>query len=216
MKRIKDALAPTAIGLCLLLGVGWQGYQYWQQMQATRPDYDQSTASQESTGLVNGGHEPQMPDTETWEVVSVTDGDTIKVRQGNREDKIRFCGIDSPEITHGQQPGQPYGAESQAYLQQLIEQAGGQVGVVPVERDRYGRLVAEVFLIGRPDQPEKFIQEEMLIAGMAYVYPQYVDRCWNSRSYGDAEAIGKAKQAGVWSKQGLELPWEFRRRLREH
>jgi micrococcal nuclease len=214
LKTTRDKFASVAIGLCLLLGMGW-GYQYWQKMQAARPDYEQSMALQQSSGVVNGVDDTKMPQTETWEVVSITDGDTIAVRQGNREDKIRFCGIDAPEVAKGQQVGQPYGAESQAYLQQLIAQAGGQVGVVPVERDRYGRMVAEVFLMGRPDRPEQFVQEEMLMAGLAYVYPQYVDRCWNARSYSDAESIAKEKKAGVWSGQELEKPWEFRRALRE-
>jgi hypothetical protein len=42
------------------------------------------------------------------------------------------------------------------------------------------------------------------------------DRCWNSRSYGDAEAIGKAKQVGFWSQQELERSWEFYPHLWEH
>jgi micrococcal nuclease len=73
-------------------------------------------------------------------------------------------------------------------------------------------MVAEVFILGAQ---EKLIQEELLSAGMAYVYPQYVGRCWNGGNYGAAEAIAQEKKAGVWSGEPLQKPWEFRRVRRE-
>jgi endonuclease YncB( thermonuclease family) len=50
-----------------------------------------------------------MPLSQQWTVASVADGDTITVRRGNERKKIRFCGIDSPEVKHGKAPGQPFG-----------------------------------------------------------------------------------------------------------
>jgi Staphylococcal nuclease homologue len=50
----------------------------------------------------------------------MTDGDTIRVRKDNREEQIRLCGIDAPEVAHDSQPGQPLGEQSKAYLQQLL------------------------------------------------------------------------------------------------
>jgi endonuclease YncB( thermonuclease family) len=114
-----------------LLGVvGAQAYQYWQKVQTARPDYEQPSASEPPAGMLNGADQIQVPQTEQWQVVSVTDGDMIAVRQGDRQDKIRFCGIDALEIAHGQKPGQPYGEDSKAYLEKLISAAGGRVGVV--------------------------------------------------------------------------------------
>jgi endonuclease YncB( thermonuclease family) len=42
-------------------------------------------------------------------VVSVADGDTIAARhlETGKEERICFCGIDAPEIAHGNKPGQP-------------------------------------------------------------------------------------------------------------
>ncbi|MDV2997641.1 MAG: hypothetical protein N4J56_007346 [Chroococcidiopsis sp. SAG 2025] len=34
---------------------------------------------------------------ESWQVVRVSDGDTITVTQGDRKEKIRFCGVDANE-----------------------------------------------------------------------------------------------------------------------
>ncbi|MEM7757129.1 MAG: hypothetical protein AAF298_03225 [Cyanobacteria bacterium P01_A01_bin.40] len=49
---------------------------------------------------------------EKWQVKpgSIYDGDTLRVVRGDEELKIRFCGIDAPEIK------QPLGVESRDYL----------------------------------------------------------------------------------------------------
>ena len=85
---------------------------------------------------------PKPGASEIWEVVNVSDGDTITVRANGKEDRIRFCGIDAPEVSHGNKSGQPLGDESRQMLRSLIGAAGNQVIVSSVERDRYGRLVA--------------------------------------------------------------------------
>src|SRR5210317_683483 len=70
-------------------------------------------------------------------VVSVTDGDTIKVYNAEfGQVKIRFYGIDTPE------KGQPYGKAAGKYLASLV--AGKMVDIETVTEDRYGRTVAIV------------------------------------------------------------------------
>ncbi|WP_375512753.1 thermonuclease family protein [uncultured Nostoc sp.] len=146
-----------------------------------------------------------------WQVVRVSDGDTIAVRQGQREMKIRFCGIDSPEIKHGKQPGQPLGLESKANLQRLVNEVGGKVSVVSVESDRYGRTVAEVF--SSKNGVEKNFNEEQLSSGFAIIYPQYVKKCPNGNVFIKAEAIAQSKKLGVWSGN-FQKPWDYRRQQR--
>jgi len=70
-------------------------------------------------------------------VVSVTDGDTIKVFDVEYgQVKIRLYGIDAPE------KGQPYGKAAGEYLASLI--AGEIVDIETVTKDRYGRTVGIV------------------------------------------------------------------------
>ena len=70
-------------------------------------------------------------------VVSVTDGDTIKVFNAERgQVKIRLYGIDTPE------KGQPYGQAAGKYLASLIAETV--VDVETVTTDRYGRTVGIV------------------------------------------------------------------------
>lgn len=80
-------------------------------------------------------------------VVSVVDGDTVRVRFPGRSatESVRLIGIDTPE-THG--PGglrECFGAEASAHTSALL----GEGEVVRLERDveardRYGRLLAYV------------------------------------------------------------------------
>lgn len=147
-----------------------------------------------------------------WEVVRVSDGDTIAVRQGQSEMKIRFCGIDAPETKHGKQPGQPLGLESQANLQKLVDEVGGKVSVIEVERDRYGRTVAEVF--SSENGVEKNFNEEQLSSGNAYMYRQYAGKCPNKLALEKAEAIAQSTKLGVWSGN-YQKPWDYRKQQRQ-
>jgi micrococcal nuclease len=132
---------------------------------------------------------------------SVHDGDTLRVTLNGKELKIRLCGIDAPESS------QPLGEQSRDYLESLL--VSGQVIVVPVEKDRYGRTVAELFLPSQQGGEEMHINSEMLMAGMAYVYPQYVDGCPNGDVLKRAEAVGQEAKVGVWAGKH-QRPWEYR------
>ncbi|KOP26375.1 hypothetical protein AMR41_10850 [Hapalosiphon sp. MRB220] len=152
---------------------------------------------------------------ENWEVVSVADGDTITVRRGNQRKKIRFCGIDAPEIKHGKQPGQPFGNEAREKLRSLVATANNQVMIIPIETDRYGRTVAEVMASGK-DGVEVSFQEEILKSGMARIYSTFVDKCPNKEAFKQAEEIGKSKRLGVWGDSSSIPPWEFRKQQRQN
>ena len=133
MKRLKDAINFILLGVVMTISV--LSFQRWQISQAAKPDYNNPNPMQKGLG-------PKPGASEIWEVVNVSDGDTITVRANGKEDRIRFCGIDAPEVSHGNKSGQPLGDESRQMLRSLIGAAGNQVIVSSVERDRYGRLVA--------------------------------------------------------------------------
>jgi micrococcal nuclease len=79
-------------------------------------------------------------------VIRVVDGDTIHVKLGDRVEKIRYIGVNTPEIHHptrGEEPGGRAAAEMNRRL------VGGQR--VRLERDvrsrdRHGRLLAYVWI----------------------------------------------------------------------
>ncbi|MDY6941300.1 MAG: thermonuclease family protein [Cyanobacteriota bacterium] len=147
------------------------------------------------------------PMSEHWQVKpgSIYDGDTLRVVRGNEELKIRFCGIDAPEKQ------QALGVESRDYLRSLVAQGDGSVVVVPIEQDRYGRTVAELFVMFA-DGSEIHLNSEMVAAGMAFHYGQYSGNCPNQRSIVMAEEMAKEQRLGVWADASPEYPWEWRRR----
>jgi micrococcal nuclease len=190
-------------GLPLVVAIALLGGWAWRQM----PDYDDPETAKAGV--------PQSPgQSETYDAVEVLDGDTLKLPNGER---VRLCGIDAPEVAKGNNPGQPLGEAAKGWLRSRIAAAGGRVIVSPVERDRYGRLVAEVFVSARnPQQPEeeKLLNDELVRAGMAYHYRQYSQGCPMGAVMLDAaEAEAKGRRLGVWI-QPQETPWEFRKAQR--
>ncbi len=82
------------------------------------------------------------------QVVRVIDGDTIGVRIGDRTERVRYIGVDTPESVKPGTPVQCYAKRASAANAALV--AGRRVRLVgDVEhRDRYGRLLAYVYRDG--------------------------------------------------------------------
>jgi micrococcal nuclease len=130
-------------------------------------------------------------------VVSVTDGDTIKVFNAEQgQVKIRLYGIDTPE------KGQPYGKAAGKHLASLI--AGARVEVESVTKDRYGRTVGIVW------DSEANINQEMVRSGYAWVYQKYCDRPFCDYWLA-LEKEAKTGKIGLWQEPKPVPPWEWRR-----
>ena len=136
---------------------------------------------------------------------SIYDGDTLRVVRGEEELKIRFCGIDAPELK------QPLGIESRDYLRSLIAQGDGTIHVLPIETDRYNRTVAELWIPIKPDyEGQIHLNTAMVEAGMAYHYQQYSGNCESAENLGWAEKIARDDKLGVWSGNH-QKPWDWRK-----
>ena len=127
-------------------------------------------------------------------VVSVADGDTITVLDGDKvQHKIRLQGIDAPE------KNQAFGSKSKELLTDKI--AGHEVLVEWKEKDRYGRILGEVML-GR-----RHINLEMVQEGMAWHYVQYS----KSKELDRAEQGARHARRGLWIDKDPIPPWAFRK-----
>lgn len=63
---------------------------------------------------------PRAHETGTAVVVDVVDGDTLVVRSGNKDVRVRLLGIDAPEVDHhGDGAGECYGDEATRQLEAL-------------------------------------------------------------------------------------------------
>lgn len=191
--RLRGSVPLLAIGAIATLTNLFpnQTYQALEPIfETVRPDLASSSPTSEHYRIVEG---------------SVYDGDTLRVTDGSKELKIRFCGIDAPETK------QPMGIEARDHLRSLISQGDGSVIVVPVETDRYERTVAELFIpIG--GEEEIHLNSQMVMDGFAYHYAQYSSSCPNQNNIMRAEGIAKEQSLGVWSDLNAEKPWDYRRR----
>jgi micrococcal nuclease len=138
------------------------------------------------------------------QVDRVSDGDTVKLVTGER---VRLCGIDAPE------KDQPLGQEAKQALTQLLQDADT-ILMIPVERDRYGRTVAELFVLSE-GKPEIGINGELVKRGLARHYAQYSQNCPNRQAIETAESYAQRQRAGMWREGRAIAPWDWRKGKRK-
>ena len=133
--------------------------------------------------------------TYTGKVISIADGDTLRILYRDGQLKIRLAEIDTPERK------QPWGTRAKQALSDKV--FGRVVDVVEIDRDRYGRIVGRIYLGGRD------INREMVAEGHAWVYRKYM----RDKSLLADEAAARDAELGLWSLPETQRvpPWEWRR-----
>lgn len=128
------------------------------------------------------------------EVIRVVDGDTFVANVEGREEKVRLILIDTPETVHPQKPVQPFGPEASAFTKKKLEKQKVQLELDVQERDRYGRILAYVYL-----RDGSMLNQELLKQGLAKVSVyqpnvKYVDR------FREIEKEARLAEKGVWGE----------------
>ncbi len=136
-------------------------------------------------------------------VAAVVDGDTLHLADGRR---VRLIGINTPEKAWEERPAEPLADQAQALLRRLVREADGRVALRLGEepRDRYGRLLAHVFL---PDGES--MEARLLEAGLALrvaIPPNLWDQSCLARVEEGARAAGR----GLWALPGYRRPLDAR------
>ncbi len=131
-------------------------------------------------------------------VLSIGDGDTLRVSRGDRAITIRLACIDAPEMAQA-----PWGRQARESLMQRLPR-GREVTIEPHTTDRYGRTVAEVI-------SDLNVNLVMVEDGQAFAYRRYLSGC-DAKEVLDAEFRASRHRYGVWQVEGgITRPWEFRR-----
>ena len=132
-------------------------------------------------------------------VLSIGDGDTIRVSASGQSITVRLACIDAPEMAQS-----PYGLQARDQLRALLPKESSVVLSVQT-RDRYGRSVAEIFT------GSQNVNQALVSSGAAFVYWKYIAKC-DRRLYASAESQARAKSLGIWSQPGgIIRPWVFRK-----
>ena len=142
---------------------------------------------------------------EEWQVKegSIYDGDTLRVVRGQEELKVRFCGIDAPEKK------MPMGIESRDHLRSLVDISNGEVLLVPIEKDRYGRTVAEVYVKDSRSTAIN-LNVQMVRDGYAWHYERYSGNCPIRDEFAIAQEAAQSEGLGIWNGNP-QPPWEWRK-----
>ena len=96
-------------------------------------------------------------------VVSIVDGDTIKVRIGDRTETVRYIGMNAPELHHPTKGEELGGREAGEANRKLVQGQTLRLELDVQERDRYGRLLAYVYF------GDMMINAELVAQGYAQV-----------------------------------------------
>jgi micrococcal nuclease len=96
-------------------------------------------------------------------VVRVVDGDTIHVRVDGHLEKVRYIGVNTPEVHHPSKGEEPGGREAHAVNRRLVEGKRVRLELDVQSRDRYGRLLAYVWI------GDTMINAELVRLGYAQV-----------------------------------------------
>lgn len=156
-------------------------------------------------GLVSAGatfaSPPQPGDEGVFHgpLISVIDGDSLKVKVQGVVMDFRLAEVDAPELD------QPYGSTAKRELLALVRDR--YLVLKPFETDRYGRTVAHVWV------DDMQINREMVSRGAAWFYSKYA----MSNELYNVELDARDARRGLW-KLPVEdriQPWEWREKKRD-
>ena len=102
---------------------------------------------------------------EIYKVKRVIDGDTLLLVNGER---VRLIGVDTPETKHPQKPVQYFGREAYLFTKQMVDGKEARFEFERQKRDRYGRLLAYVYLLDGT-----FLNAEIIKQGYGSAYTRF-------------------------------------------
>lgn len=130
----------------------------------------------------------------SYEVVRVVDGDTFVIEYEGKQEKVRLIGVDTPESVHpDEEKNTELGDEVSNYSKKILTGKEVLLEFDVEKRDKYGRLLAYVYLDGQ------MYNKILLEKGYAKIatYPPNVKY---------VEDFTKLQKEARENKQGL---WEY-------
>lgn len=147
----------------------------------------------------------------TFTCIRVVDGDTLHIDEPDGKSghtNVRLVGVDTPETDKSPAGAMYFGAEASAFTRSLAEGKPMRV-VLPKEetRDRYGRLLAYVYL------GDDMLNEQIIIQGYGYAYTPY-PHVWKQR-FVDLEKNARKQRLGLWKDVKPDQMPTWRQRLEQ-
>ena len=128
-------------------------------------------------------------------VISVLDGDTIKVLHNNQPERIRLQGIDCPE------KGQAFGQRAKQVTSEWV--FGKEVTLHIYGKDKRGRTIADVVLSDGTNLSHLLVRD-----GWCWWYKRYAP---NNVILEELERRARASRIGLWAETDPIPPWLYRK-----
>ena len=180
MKQNKNSvwLKATLLGLAMCGALFFLVKTYGQQDNINHADKAESTQTVE----------------ELYDVVSVVDGDTIRIRYNGEETPLRLIGVDTPETVDSRTTVECFGKEASEYLKELL--TGKKVRIeadsTQSDRDKYNRLLRYVYLDGED------VGLKIISGGYGHEYTYNVPYV-KQATYKEAQTEASDNKRGLWA-----------------
>ncbi|MDI1231062.1 MAG: thermonuclease family protein [Methylobacter sp.] len=127
------------------------------------------------------------PGHDFYRVKTVYDGDTVVLEDGR---KIRFLGINTPEVQHRDKPADAGGDEAKQWLIDTLKNTKVRLEISAEKTDKYGRTLAHLFT-----ETKQHINLQLVEAGLAAVsiYPPnllYVNELVKAQDQAELAKLG--------------------------
>ncbi|MCA9342815.1 thermonuclease family protein [Candidatus Saccharibacteria bacterium] len=129
----------------------------------------------------------------TYEVVNIEDGDTLTVNMNGTEERVRFIGVDTPEIRDPRKPVQCFGRAASQFTKNLIGDSAVRLEADPenTNRDRYNRLLRYIYL------PEgTLVNAEIIRQGYGFAYTSFPFT--KKEEFKELENQARQQNLGLW------------------
>lgn len=181
------------------------GSDHQSAVKAVKTSKTKTESSPIEPASANATDHPKISDSQDPATfVKAVDGDTIKVIYKGKEESVRYLLVDTPEEKKPNTCVQPYAVDAYKRNKELLSR--GRLTLefdIGNKTDKYGRLLAYVFVNG------KSVQEQLLKEGyarVAYIYEptyKYLDEFRND------ENQAKGKKLRIWLKPGYATDHGF-------
>ena len=133
----------------------------------------------------------------TYQVLRVTDGDTIHINYNGKNKKVRLIGLDTPETKDPRKPIQCFGREATAKMTELAENKNIRLEFDKTqgERDKYGRLLAFVY-----SEDSKNLAYEMIRQGYGNEYTYNSNPYKYQNEFKEAARKAREENKGLWAE----------------
>lgn len=161
-----------------------------------------------------GQQEPRLPaDGELALVIDVIDGDTIRIeRENGAIDRVRYIGIDTPELANDDRPAEPYGPQATVANARFVEDQIVVLETDTSDRDRYDRLLRYVWV--ETDDGWVMVNERLVALGLAEVkayepdtkyHPYFLESQEQARSAGRGMHGEEARAGDLVGTEAMAL-----------